>query len=163
MKKATLCATTEIVSAVAYHNIDDKYKNDLITNPKELILNELNIDLSDIDINIVENNNENVNLSLPYYSQVETLKAGELSEEDLEQVTGGEIFFVLLPASIGAAVGAGAAVAFFGGAGATVLTTALSVGIAVGGAAGAAVGITATGSAIAGIYAGEKAKKEGQK
>ncbi len=163
MKKATLCATTEIVSTIAYHNIEDKYKNDLIKNPKEFILKELNIDLSNIDINIVENDNENVNLSLPYYSQVETLKAGALSEEDLENITGGEILFVLLPASIGAAVGAGAAIAAFGGAGAAALTTALSVGIAVGGAAGAAVGVAATGGVIAGIHAGEKAKKEGHK
>ena len=162
-KNTTIAPTNEILSSIICPLINKNEINDFTQNPKTYITEKTGISFEDFaSITVVQNSQNIQHLILPYYSEVSRLP-NFLTDEMLGEISGGEILFIALPATIGAAVGGGIAAAVFGGAGSSILFTAMAVGITIGGIAGGVAGAVATGGAIAGIHASEKAKKEGHK
>ncbi len=162
-KNPIIAPTTEILASILCPLIDKEEVADFSQNPKSYIAGKTGLSFEDaVSISVVQNSQDTQHLSLPYYSQIENLP-NFLTDEMLDDVAGGEIFFIALPAAIGAAIGGGIAAVAFGGAGSSILFTAMAVGITVGGVAGGVAGAAATAGTIGGVYASEKAKKDGHK
>ncbi len=153
--------TTELATAFLSQlcsqeaSLHQKAKTDI----KETLITNTNVDLENIDVNIVENTSQDINLSLPYYSVLDTASAKAIFDEELSKVRGGEILLSLA--------------VFFGGIGATFLgigafsistasgftlgAVALGAGITAGVVGGiAAVGVGATAGIAVGIDHGVK-------
>ncbi len=138
----------EIVTASVVANFSKDDLSGLVDNPKDFLKSTCDIDLiDDITFNLVENTDSEMNLALPYYSIVDDFTASALSNEDAENVSGGEIIMALsmLGATIAAAVGfasvSGTVAAVIGGS--VVAAGVVAGAIAVAGvAAGAGVGVS---------------------
>ncbi len=153
-----LFASTEIVGALASNIMDAEQAKAFSADPKAVFASEANIDTSAIEINVVQNSGKDINLILPFYTQVDEFQAELVKDEKLADIAGGEIIFSLAIFG-GFMVGASIAGAM---AGATSVTIAIGAGIGatVAAVATGAVALTAVG---AGVGTFVKNKKEGNK
>lgn len=134
-----LFAANEIVGAIAVNGLTHAEIEAFASDPRGSIDDLFDID-SNIAIQVIENTNDEVVLTLPYYSELETMQSQMMSDESLDDVAGGEI--IILICAIGGAF-AGSAIA----AGST-------AAICAGGIAGAVIGGVAAGAVVAGGVAG---------
>ncbi len=168
MNNKTIYPTTEIMTSFLSTECknNESLNNNIKANPAEAILALTNLDMGDIDVHIVENNDNEVNIALPYYEQIESLTAEILSDANIGDISAGEILASLafVFGSIGAALGFGATI-ITASAGVTGFTgAAVAAGV---GFTAAAVGATvaATGAVAgigAGVYEGAKAIDKGK-
>lgn len=77
----TLIGTYEILGAMI-PTVDE--------NQKQQVLN--NVEAS---VNMVENTQNEINLTLPYYTNVEKISSHNVGDSDIDEVAGGEIFAIL--------------------------------------------------------------------
>ena len=153
-----LFPTTELAGAIATNGMDNATLKIFSADPKGEILANTNVDFADIDIKLIENSGNDINLILPYYSEISEIQAIILNDKELKSVSAGEIVFVLTVffGMIGTACGIGAFTA-----GGTFTTAAVLGGIAVSaavaGGATAAVGGVATAIGT-GVHYGKKGK-----
>ncbi len=168
MNTKTIFPTTEVMTSFlssACEN-DEALKNAMKADPANTLLAIANLNLGDINMHIVENSADQVNISLPYYDQIEKIKSEILPDATIAEVSAGEILASLafVFGSIGAALGFGATI-ITGAAGVTGFTgAAVAAGV---GFTAAAVGATvaATGAVAgigAGVYEGAKAIDKGK-
>ena len=86
---------------------DEKFRKELITNPKSVISKEFGVNLPDnVNVKVVEEDAKNLYMILPMNPKIE----GELSDEQLEAVAGGACM-VLGGIAIGVTIMAGTGVA----------------------------------------------------
>ncbi len=158
MSDTQLFASTEIVGALASGVMSNDEAKAFSADPKAVLASKANIDASAMDINVVANSDNEVNIALPYYSQITEFQVELVKDEKLADVAGGEIIFALAIFG-GFWVGASIAGAM---AGATSVTIAIGAGIGatVGAVATGAIALTAVG---AGVGTFVKNKKEGNK
>lgn len=144
-------ATTEIVGALATGIADKDTLKAFSADPHSVMASELNLDVSGVDIQVVENKGNDVNLILPYYEMLDSSEAQAVRDDAMAKISGGEIFI-----SLGIIVGTLAGVAI------STSTTVMIAGGIIGGAVGASVVAT---TVIGGIAGGthEKRKAEGKK
>lgn len=156
-KPTNLFASTEIVGAIATSGLTASDVEALTADPKSVIESNFDIDVSGLDIKVIENSGNDIILTLPYYSIVEQLQAEALKDESLQDISGGEILITLgILAGIGVTITAGVAIT-----GTAVAGSVVAVGGLVGGLIGGAAVAAAAG---AGIAEGAKAhqKKKGK-
>ncbi len=141
-----LFPATEVIGSILIQNLSDSDIQTFVTDPKNAIMSSLNIDFSDLDVNVVENNSNEINIVLPFYKDVDTIHAEMLKDEKLADISGGEIAISLgfFFGAIGVACGIGGVVggvfttgAIIGGVAITAGVAATAV-VAVGGVAGTA-------------------------
>ena len=139
-------ASTEIAGAVLTNELTEKQKQAFATNPKDSMMSVLNLDLSNFNVNVVENTGSDIHIALPYYESLDTVRSEVLADESLSDIAGGEIGVSLafLFGSIGFAFGIGSVTAgifstgaVLGGVAITSAVAATAV-VAVGGVAGTA-------------------------
>ena len=136
----------EIVGSFASTNLSPEDLDSFVSNPNDYLQSNLNVNYEG-EIAVVQNTENEVNLTLPYYAMIEKISAFELTPEMLDEVAGGEIFITiaaLCGAGIGFAVG-GTALGLTGAslAAATIVGAGVGAGIATTVAAvGAGVGIS---------------------
>ncbi len=136
MKNTELFPTVEISGAVLTDLLASSDLHAFNNDPKGYMLNHLRMDLSEITVEVVCNDENEVHLALPYYSLTENLQAEMLQDSCIDDITGGEIVITL-----GVIFGAGTA--YVVGAGTT--------GIVISGILGGA--LLAVGSAAVGVGA----------
>lgn len=83
--------TNELSSALLCNFMNEEQIAFFIADPKGVIFSGLNFDVGDTEINIVHNSSAEVHLSLPYYSGLEAISAELISDQNLEEIQGGEI------------------------------------------------------------------------
>ena len=139
-----LLPMNELIGAVVIPALSNEDIQAFKTDANSVLASTCNIDI-EVDVKLVENSNSDVNLALPYYSEVEALRVEMLKDERLNDISGGEIVISIFVVG-GALAGFGLASA----AGAGVLTTlaAISVGSVVGGVVGAGVAGTAIAAGV---------------
>ncbi len=96
--------SNEIGSAFLSDRITDINYKEAFDNPEDFLKANYNLDFPNVTLKAVENNNEVVNLTLPYYDGLEAVVEG-LADKDLSEVSGGEVFFTVLYACAGIAIG----------------------------------------------------------
>ncbi len=153
MNNIKLFPSTEIIGAMACDIMNAEQIKAFALKPETIIASLAEIDVSNLDITVVENSKNDVNIVLPYYSQIETMQAEMLKDESLNNISGGEI---LISVGITAGLGIGLLIAKAVSAGA-------SVAIA-GGLVGAAIGASVVASVAGGVIAGvEENEQKGKK
>lgn len=89
-----LLATNEISAALFSNKITDRATAK--ADPKGYIFSRANIQLpADTSVSVVENENNKVHLTLPYYAGLEATNSRSLSEDAMSQASGGEIIFTI--------------------------------------------------------------------
>ncbi len=132
---------TEFVGAVLVPAVSKGEIENFTNDPKSFMKSNYDVNL-ETDINFVENSGSEINLALPYYSQVDEISAQALSNEEMIDITGGEILIsicVVGGLGIGAAIGCAAGLS-----GIALGATMAGVGIA-----GGLIGATVVGASIA--------------
>lgn len=107
-----MVANIEILSDLILSTLSNEDIASFKSDPKSFILANAEQDLTHMDIFVVENNNDEVNISLPYYSDLDSSQVRLIKERDLANVSGGEIVAV---GTIIATVGSIGTVAAIGG------------------------------------------------
>lgn len=107
MSKLTF--TTEIGGSYLSHSISSENYNELLANPASYIKAHFNVELPNTQVKTVQNQNNEVNITLPYYSQLDRTASAAMTEDDLETVAGGEILISLAVLTASAGVTAGIA------------------------------------------------------
>ncbi len=110
MNTIPLFSTLEILGAMETKSLSTEQKAHFKKDAKSFLLAEVNIALDDAtSVHVVDNSADEVNLVLPYYEalqhQVETL-----SDDDLDEVAGGEFVGVAVVLGIVLAAGTTAAI-----------------------------------------------------
>ncbi len=157
-----LFPTTELVGALAVSSLDRAELKEFSADPKGAILANTDVDFADIEIKVIENSSNDVNLTLPYYSEIAKIQAELVKDEKLGEVTGGEILFSLSVffGTIGVACGIGG----FTAAGTAFTTAAVLGGVAISAAVVGTATVAVAGTA--GLIAGgihHHNKKKGKK
>lgn len=134
-----LFPSTEIVGAILTHQSNSHELNDFANDPHSMLASNFNLDFSNIEFNIVNNTANDVNLGLPFYTEVETIQAELLKDERLQNISGGEIIIALILMGgtlagiaatgtwVGGAVGAAIAGGIAGGVAAVAIGTGLGI------------------------------------
>ncbi len=132
---------TELVGAVLVPTVSKEEVSTFASDPKSFMKSNFDVNL-EMDVNFVENSASEINLALPFYSQVDEISAEALSNEEMTEITGGEILislFVLGGVGLGAVLGCAAGLT-----GAALGATMVGVGIA-----GGLIGATIVGTSVA--------------
>lgn len=93
MKKIT--PTLEICLAI----LSEKSKGDasLMRDPRSYLSDYFGVDVPpEISLSVVQNDHGSANLLLPYYAALENVHAAGLEDTDINDVSGGEIFFTVI-------------------------------------------------------------------
>lgn len=99
-KNQKIAMTNEILGAVVLGMMNDAEKELFISSPRNYILAKTNQDLG-VDITTVSNQENEVNIALPYYEGIDAMKAHEVHNEDLNDVSaGGEIVMFVAGAAV---------------------------------------------------------------
>lgn len=97
--KITEIIIPEITSAVIADRCRDDaaFAKDLKNNPIASLESKLDVALQDsgIDIRVAQNTDETVHVALPHYENMEEI-AGQMTDEEMAGVSGGEIFVTAL-------------------------------------------------------------------
>ncbi len=112
--KKTLFPSTEIMGSFLSHQCssNDFLRKEVEKDVKAAMLMHSNVNLQNITVNLVENNKNNLALTLPYYDFLDNKRAFEITDDAiLETVTGGEIIITIaaIAGSVGVGVGLGVA------------------------------------------------------
>ena len=100
-----LAATTEITTAILSNNLPQEDQDAITKNPRNYIYSSYSLDMGDnVDLIVAKNDDNTVNLILPYYSNMDKANSEPIDEETLEAVAGGEVIIAVVIAS---AVGIG--------------------------------------------------------
>ncbi len=95
-KEINLTLIPELAGALGSYKLSDEQMARFTQDPN-CFLAELNMEPDGlIDIQTLENSEDEVHLTLPYYSGVEEQTAAVLSDESLESISGGEIVVNLI-------------------------------------------------------------------
>ncbi len=87
-----LSPATEIIMGIVTTGLGSKDREAITTDPKNFIHSRTNVDIGDeIDVQIVKNEQNTVHIILPYYDSLDVSHATSLDEDDLDEVSGGEI------------------------------------------------------------------------
>ena len=105
-KNIKLAPTIEISSALLTPLLTEADLQNINQNPKTFLQSKLNLNAEKVEVQIAFNNANEVNLALPYYSGLENLQAEMLKDQNLDDITGGEII-IALGITVGATVGWG--------------------------------------------------------
>ena len=142
-----LFSSPEMVSLILTDKMSDSVAKDFVTDPKAIIAKHIDYDFDGVAINVVQNTASDIHVSLPYYDFVGDPTANFMHDQELDDVSGGEIIITLFICGgclIGGAVAAGLGIAGSGG---------LIVGGVIGGAIAAAA---VTGAVVGGAVALDK-------
>ncbi len=143
-KNNKLLALNEIVGAYILPQFSDEEIQAFREDSVGFLNSQLGTDFDD-GIAVVENTADEVHLALPYYSTLEQTTATALSDDDLDEIVGGEILISIFVAC-GFAAGVGvAAAASIGGTGVVALA---AIGATAGGVIGTAVVATSVTAGI---------------
>lgn len=97
-----LYITNEIFGALAVNSFSDEDARDFASSPRDFISAKTKYNLSpDMDVIAVSNKADEINIALPYYSKMDEALMQKLSDENMDNVSGGEIVFVALGLAIG--------------------------------------------------------------
>ena len=96
----------EIGASMLSKNVTGEQSVAFKANPADFLKSNYDISTS-AEVKTVENSNDTINLTLPYYSNLDTASAGPMTDGDMDSVAGGEIFISLVVLGTGAAVVAG--------------------------------------------------------
>lgn len=151
MNEHHLAATTELMGAVILNSLDSETTGQLKADPKATIYAKTNIELSDMEIKVVENTSRDVALILPCYETLERTRADAIADADIAEISAGEIIISIIA---GALIGSSIALM----AGAASGGTAVFTGIAIGAAVGGIVGTAAASSVVVGGVVGANNK-----
>lgn len=125
-----LVISIEIASDLLLSKLSDSDIASFKSDPQSFVFANTNQDLGDMAISVVENTDNEIHLSLPYYENIEVMKADAIKDEDLDDVAGGEIIMLIAAVAGGIfALGCGGAVWAAAG---TAAAAGVAVGIAVG-------------------------------
>ncbi len=139
---------------------NDFLRKEVEKDVKAAMLMHSNVNLQNITVNLVENNKNNLALTLPYYDFLDNKQAFEITDDTiLETISGGEIIITI--AAIAGSVGVGLGVA-----GASLATASgfTAAAVAIGAAVIAAptvAGVVAT-TAVAGAIGGGISHAQGK-
>ncbi len=151
---AQIFASSEIMGAALTANMSKSDSLTFSADPKSFIHSSLDVDMGVISVLVVENDSGTINLTLPYYSSLETMSIGAVNELDMDGISGGEILISIF--AIGGAIAAAATAGALGVTG--LLTTGVGIAVVAGGAiAGGVVGAGAIAGIGVGAAAGHKA------
>ncbi len=154
-----LYPTNEVLTAIVSNSVKKDDLQTFTANPKDYLMSVCNVDLqADIKFNVVENSDNEVALTLPYYAANDQISAFELTPEQMQKVTGGEILAFIIcalsmvGATVASAVGIGSITAGAAAAlgGAIVAAGAVTGAVAVAGVA-SAVGVGTSEAVKAGV------------
>lgn len=114
--------TTEIIGAVLLETLPSTEKTDFVSDPKSYLYTKLNIDVADNPaVQTVTNDDKVIHLSLPYYDCITAESTQQLSDVELEDIGGGEIFIsIIVGLIVGTGVGIGVTAIAGGGSAAVV-------------------------------------------
>lgn len=116
-----LAPTTEIVSSLLSNlcHRDDELREAVFQDAKAVAFARFNVEIKDeLVLHVVQNNDNVVNLSLPYYENVTQLGASGIDDTTLADVAGGDVITAIIFAIVGAvglSIAAGTAGAVGGG------------------------------------------------
>ena len=138
MSESKIFASTELVGAMAVSAMDKEQAQAFASDPV-MVAARFDIDISNYEISVVKNSNQDINLILPYYASLESIQSEVLQDEKLGNVAGGEII-ISIAAIIGGCIGA-----VVGG------TVGIGVGAAIGGVTAGVVTACVVGGTVAHI------------
>ncbi len=138
MSESRIFASTELVGAMAT-SMMDKEQVKAFTSDPVIVAASFDIDISNFEVSVIENSAKDVNLTLPYYESIESVRSEVLQDEKLANVAGGEII-ISIAAIIGGCIGAA-----IGG------TVGIGVGAAIGGVTAGVVTACVVGGTVAHI------------
>lgn len=151
MTDTNLHVSNEILGAVITNNLEASEIKSFIDNPQDAIYSAFDVDVSNIDFKVIENSDKEVNLSLPYYSQLDDIQAKALQDSTMQNISGGEIFVTIgILSATGIAVGIAAAVG---------VKMTLGIGLVAGTIGAVAGGAVVAAGTVAGAVEGTKAQK----
>ena len=82
----------ELTGAIGIHNLNDEQYNRFKDDPMTFLA-EFDLDpAGNIKIMAAENSATEINLTLPFYSELDEPKASSLTDDNIKDVAGGEIF-----------------------------------------------------------------------
>ncbi len=91
MTKFTI--TNELLGATVSNSTSAADLQALKSDPRGFILSQTNTDVSaEVSFNFAENSGDTVHVALPYYSQLDAVVATAIDSDELDSVSGGEIF-----------------------------------------------------------------------
>ncbi len=104
-KKPNIDMIIELIGAVGIHNLSDQQVHEFKTDPHSFLA-DFNLDpKGDIDLTVIENTETEMHLTLPFYSELEKSSVSTLSDENIEDISGGEIVITFAVIGIGVAAG----------------------------------------------------------
>ena len=86
--------TPEFGATLLSKNATDSQFAELKANPADFVKSNYDVDLG-AEMQTVENSSDTINLTLPYYSQLDKATADATSDDKLDSVSGGEIVISL--------------------------------------------------------------------
>ena len=101
-----LLFTPELGGTLLSNDSNSDNFDSIISNPVEFIKSTYNVDIIS-EIKTVENTDNEINLVLPFYTDLEKLSTSALSENDLDSISGGEIFISTVVIGTGLAIWGG--------------------------------------------------------
>lgn len=94
MSDIKLIALNEITGAVLVPALSNEDKQALNADSNSFFKAKLDVDVP-IKVGLVENTDSDVNLTLPYYSELEAIHAEMIKDESMKNISGGEIIITL--------------------------------------------------------------------
>lgn len=140
---AKLVPINEVMGAILTSSLSSEDLSLFKTNTNDYVRSHSPVDF-DAEVIAVQNSNDEIHLTLPYYSQLDddALRAQMLKDSNLDDVSGGEIF-ITIAGVVGALIGL------------SLTPYAAGAGVIIGAvAAGAAIGAGSTAVVVGGTMAG---------
>ena len=100
--------TPEFGATLLSKSITDAELGTFKTKPADFLKSTYDIDLT-AEVKVIENNNDTINLTLPYYSELEQATADMIADGKMDSASGGEIVVTLAFLVGGASVWGGIA------------------------------------------------------
>ena len=99
--KPKLSPAPEIMGAIGIQKLSTTQLAELKTDTKDFLQAHLDLNLgNEVNLNIVQNSNDEIHIALPFYSDLPPHTTDSLSDDDLEQVSGGEVFVTAIVATV---------------------------------------------------------------
>ncbi len=99
--KPKLNAAPKIMGVIGTQKLSTPQLAELKTDAKDFLQANFDLDLGDeVSLNIVQNSVSEIHIALPFYSGLLPHTTDSLSDDDLEQVSGGEVFVTAIVATV---------------------------------------------------------------